>query len=37
MVNLFLKDIIVFEKITCIILYGIFGELATDLVAEFGI
>jgi len=33
----FLRDIIVSEKISCIILDGIFGDLATDLAAEFGI
>ncbi|CAK8537132.1 unnamed protein product [Lathyrus sativus] len=33
----FLRDIIVSEKITCIILDGIFGDLATDLASEFGI
>jgi len=32
-----LRDIIVSEKISCIILDGGFGDLATDLAHEFGI
>jgi len=32
-----LRDIIVYEKISCIILDGAFGDLATDLAHEFGI
>ncbi|XP_045809367.1 7-deoxyloganetic acid glucosyltransferase-like [Trifolium pratense] len=33
----FLREIIVSEKISCIVLDGIFGDLATDLAHEFGI